>query len=89
MGKTKYRKEGKKHSTKRRRASSSYKKNNKQKHKNTTKSHKNRNQIHLSPKNILLSAGRSQSGSSHTDFQFGSKSYNDTLAHYNKTINPD
>lgn len=87
MGKTKYQKGGKKHSTKKRRVTSSYKKHKKQKHKNTTKSKKTRNRIHLSPKNILLSAGRSQAGSALSDIQYGSESYKATLDHYNATSN--
>lgn len=79
----KYRKRSKKHFTKKRHITSSHKKNNKQKNKNTIKSKKNRNQIYLSPKNILLSAGRSQAGSSLSDIQYGSESYKATLNHYN------
>lgn len=89
MGKMKYQKRSNKHSTKKRRTTSSYKKNNKQKHKNTTKSKKNRNQIHLSPKNILLSASRSQAGSSLSDIQYGSESYKATKYHYDITNKSD
>jgi hypothetical protein len=62
----KHRKRSKKHFTKKRHITSSYKKNTKQ-------YNKNRNQKHLSPKNTLLAAGRSQAGSSQSNFQYGSR----------------